>query len=72
VSRLEEEVVVAMLVQVRSRSGDLLARQVVADPEEALALGVRWLQLMVEDAADPIYGSWDVPAVEVLPEVDDR
>jgi hypothetical protein len=58
-----------MLVQVRSRSGDLLARQAVDDPEEALALGQKWLALMFEDVSDPIYTAWDTPAIEVLPEV---
>jgi hypothetical protein len=61
--------VVAMLVQIRSQDGNVLARQVVDDPEAALELGQKWLALMIEDVSDPLYTVWDTPAIEVLPEV---
>lgn len=57
-----------MLVQVRGAGGSVLARQYVADPDEAMAVAQRWLTLLIEDAADPLDGIRDVPAIEVLPE----
>jgi hypothetical protein len=59
-----------MVVQVRDRAGNIMARERTDDPDTALAIGMRWMSLMVEDAADPLADEpWDTAAVEIVPEV---
>lgn len=58
-----------MWVQVRGRSGQVFARERVDDPDAAINVATRWVRLMVEDAADPLDGICDIPAVEVVPDV---
>jgi len=54
-------------VQIRGHSGEIFAREVCESSDEALRTAMSWVQLLIEDAADPFEALEYLPAIEVVP-----